>query len=210
VQRRLERARADALAEAWLESQSRPEAGYPSEAEVQAVYDANRSQFMVPRQYRLAQIFLAAPEGPGGEAALRRLREYRAQLVAARNRGDFADLARRHSEDRGSAARGGELDWTREDRLLPAVREAVKGMEEGAISEPLRSPDGWHLLRLLGTRPAAPAPFAEVKGELAAALRQQRAAELRRLALNEFLRRGPVMVDEIQLGRVAADPALRP
>ena len=203
VARRLERARKDSLAEAYLESLSAVPADYPGDAELQATYDANRSQFMVPRQYRLAQIFLAAPAGPAGDAALRRLREYRAQLTAARNRADFAELARRHSEDRTTAPRGGELDWTREDRLMPAVRDVAKGLEDGAISEPIRSPDGWHLVKLLATRSAAPATLAEVRQELVALLRQQRAAELRRLALNELLRRAPVLVDELQIGRLA-------
>jgi peptidylprolyl isomerase len=203
VARRLERARQEALAEAYLESLTILPADYPAEAELQATYEANRAQFMVPRQYRLAQIFLAAPAGAGGEAALRRMREYRTQLTAARNRADFADLARRHSEDRTTAPRGGELEWTREDRLLPAVRDVAKGLEDGAISEPIRSPDGWHLVKLIGTRAAAPAAFADVRAELVALLRQQRGADLRRQTLNELLRRAPVMVDEIQLGRLA-------
>ncbi len=202
VARRLDRTRQDTLAEAYLESVAGLPPDYPGEAELQATYQANRGQFMVPRQYRLAQIFLAAPPGAPGEAALRRMREYRAQLTAARNRADFADLARRHSEDRTTAAHGGELEWTREDRLLPAVRDVAKGLEDGAVSEPIRSPDGWHLIKLIGTRTAAPAAFAEVRPELVTLLRQQRAAELRRQALNELLRRAPVMVDEIQLGRL--------
>ena len=202
IARRLERARQEALAEAYVESLSLLPLDYPGDAELQAAYEANRSQFMVPRQYRLAQIFLAAPAGPAGDAAARRLRDYRTQLTAARTRADFADLARRHSEDRTTAARGGELEWTREDRLLPAVRDVAKGLEDGAVSEPIRSPDGWHLVKLLATRAAAPAAFADIRPELVALLRQQRAADLRRLALNELLRRAPVLVDEIQVGRL--------
>jgi parvulin-like peptidyl-prolyl isomerase len=202
IARRLERARQEALAEAYVESLSVLPVDYPGDAELQATYEANRSQFMVPRQYRLAQIFLAAPAGPAGDAALRRLRDYRTQLTTARTRADFADLARRHSEDRTTAARGGELEWTREDRLLPAVRDVAKGLEDGAVSEPIRSSDGWHLVKLLGTRAAAPATFADIRQELVALLRQQRAADLRRLALNELLRRAPVLVDEIQVGRL--------
>lgn len=201
-----EQARQDAIAEAFVESLSRPEAGFPSETEIQSVYDANRTRFMQPRQYRLSQIFLAVPADREAEdaAARRKLTEWRAQATAARNRVDFAELARRHSEDRASAARGGTLDWMREDRLAEPVRGAVAGLEEGNVSEPVRTEQGWHLLRVDGTRPAAPAPLAEVRDQLVALLRQQRAQDLTRVALNEMLRREPIQIDEIALGRLAA------
>lgn len=204
VAARAEQARQDAVAEAFLESLSRPDAAFPAEAEVQQVYDANRTRFMQPRQYRLAQIFLAVPAGGDEAAAQRRLREWRAQATAARNRVDFAELARRHSEDRASAARGGALDWVREDRLVEPIRAAAAGLEEGAISEPIRTEQGWHLIRVEATRPAAPAPLPEVREQIVQLLRQQRAQELTRLALNEMLRREPILIDEIALGRVAA------
>jgi peptidylprolyl isomerase len=205
VRRRLEQARTEALAEAYLDSLWQGDPSFPTEAELQAVYDANRSQFMIPRRYRLAQIFLSVPPGASGDDAARRLRDYRERLVAPRGRTDFADLARRYSDDRRSAQRGGEQDWAREDQLIPPIREAARGLEEGAVSEPIRGPDGWHLIRLLETRPAGPAPLSEMRGELTALMRQQRAAELRRQALNDFLGRTPVMIDEIELGKILLD-----
>jgi peptidylprolyl isomerase len=207
VAARLEQARNEALVEALLETLGRPDPAFPSEAEVQAVYDANQARFMVPRQYRLQQLFLAVPANAAAAAdaeAQRRLREWRAQATAARNRVEFAELARRHSEDAASKERGGELGWLREDRMLAPVRAAVAGLEEGAISEPLRTSDGWHLVRVLGTRPAAPQPLAEVREQIVAALRQARAQELTRAAVNELLRREPIQLDEIALGRLAA------
>ncbi len=203
VRRRLEQARVEALAEAYLDSLWRSDPGFPNEAELQAVYDANRGQFMIPRRSRVAQIFLAVAPGTPAEDAERRLRDYRSRLVAPRNRAEFADLARRYSEDRRSAVRDGDQGWAREDQLIAPIREAARGLEEGAISEPIRGPDGWHLIRLLATQPAGPAPLSEVRDELTALMRQQRAVELRRQALNDFLSRTPVMIDEIALGKLA-------
>jgi parvulin-like peptidyl-prolyl isomerase len=42
--------------------------------------------------------------------------------------------------------KGGDLGWLREDQLIPAVRTAAAGLQEGAVSEPVRAPDGWHVL----------------------------------------------------------------
>jgi len=204
VAARAEQARVEAIVEAFLESLGRPDAAFPSEAEIRAVYDANQARFMVPRQYRLTQIFLAVPQGaakPLEDEALRKLREWRTQATQPRNRADFADLARRFSEDRNNPNRG-TIDWTREDRLIEPVRDVVGGLEEGAISEPIRTTEGFHLVRVDGTRPAAPAPLEEVRGQIVTALRQQRTQELTRVALNDMLRREPIQIDEIQLGRL--------
>jgi len=206
---RAEQARLDAIAEAFLESLSQPGPGFPPEADVQAAYDANRTRFLVPRQFQVSQLFLAVPPAApreAEEAALRRIRDLRAQALLPannRNRVDFAELARRHSQDQASAARGGALDWLREDRLIEPIRVALAGLEEGAISEPVRSDQGWHLIRLHGTRPAGPAPLPEVRETLVGALRQQRTQDLSRLTLADLLRREPVLIDEIQLGRIA-------
>jgi len=61
-------------------------------------------------------------------------------------------------------------------------------------------------VRVDGTRPAAPAPLEDVRAQIVAALRQQRTQELTRAALNDMLRREPIQIDEIQLGRLAASP----
>ena len=61
---------------------------------------------------------------------------------------DFQALAREHSADRESAKRGGDLGWLDEDKLPSYLNEALRGMEEGELSELTESPFGWHLFRL--------------------------------------------------------------
>lgn len=203
VARQIEQARTDVIVDTYIAAQAKPAAEYPSDAEVEAAYAANASRFMQPRQYRLAQIFLAVPVSAGAEAddrARRRLSELQQQLRSGK--AEFAALARAHSEDKASAAKGGELDWAAEDRLLPQVREAVSGLETGGVSEPLRAADGWHLIRLLDTRPAEVAPLAQVRADLVAALRQQKANDGANAFVVEFLRRNPVQLDEIALSRL--------
>jgi peptidylprolyl isomerase len=199
---RADRAREASIIGSYLEALSEPDPSYPSEAEVQDAYQANKARLMVPRQYHLAQIFVASPPGtqpgtPADAAAEKRLLDLRAQIAA--RHGDFAGLARRQSEDRGSAANGGDLGWVREDQLLPAVRAAVAGLAEGSLSPPIRAADGWHLVRLLDTRPAGPAPLADVRAQLVQALRQQKQQENARAYIAGLLRQAPVQLDEIQL-----------
>jgi len=65
---------------------------------------------------------------------------------------DFASLARAHSDDRGSAARGGELGWSSPGALVPRFEQAMNELSEGQISQPFRTQFGWHIVQLLERR----------------------------------------------------------
>lgn len=203
VVRKIEQARNDVIVDTFIVASAKPDAAFPSEAELQSAYEANRSKFVLARQYRLAQIFLLLPlDAPkdDDERTRKRLGEMMQQIRAGK--ADFADLARKNSQDTTSAGRGGELDWIGEDRLLPQMCESVSGLEKGGITEPVRTPDGWHLLKLLDTKPATLAPLAEVREQLTVLLRQQKAQENANAFIAEFLKRNPVQIDEIALSKL--------
>ncbi|KZN50685.1 peptidylprolyl isomerase SurA [Pseudoalteromonas luteoviolacea] len=67
---------------------------------------------------------------------------------------DFAELAKEHSEDPGSALKGGEYDWTDPSTYVPAFRDTLLGLEQNEVSEPFRSTFGWHIVELLDKRVA--------------------------------------------------------
>ena len=191
-------ARDDVIVTTYLASMGTPDPAFPSEAEVQAVYDANRTSLARPKQYQLAHIVLLSPLGnPQDEDVRKRLAALRLQAV--RPRADFADLARKNSQDRATAEKGGDLGWIREDQLLPVVKDAVSGLQEGGVSEPVRTADGWHMFKLAAIRPPAPLPLTEVRDQLVQAMRQERSQQLTKAALDEQLRRDPIQINEIGL-----------
>ena len=67
------------------------------------------------------------------------------------NGADFAELARLHSED-GSASRGGDLNWLSPGDTVPEFEKAMNALKPGTLSEPVRSPFGWHLIQVLERR----------------------------------------------------------
>jgi peptidyl-prolyl cis-trans isomerase SurA len=77
-------------------------------------------------------------------------------LVELRSRAlageDFADLAREYSEDIGSAQEGGELGWTTPGQMVPAFEAAMAETAVDAISQPVRSQFGWHIIKVEGRR----------------------------------------------------------
>jgi peptidyl-prolyl cis-trans isomerase SurA len=69
-----------------------------------------------------------------------------------RDGASFADLARAHSADTGSAARGGELGWLSAGETVPDFEEAMDRLPIGTVSEPVQSPFGWHIIEVLERR----------------------------------------------------------
>ncbi|HVP60158.1 MAG TPA: peptidylprolyl isomerase [Myxococcaceae bacterium] len=203
VKGQLDRVRDEALTELYLQSVSRPPEGFPSEAEVRAAYDANPRAFQTPRQWRVAQIFVARPADKDAEEKARRKAEEIGRQ--ARQKGaDFASLARLSSEEKDSANRGGEIGWLAEDQMVPGVRSVVTALGKDAVSEPVRLDDGWHVLKLLDSKPAAIRPLSEVREAIVAQLRTERARANRQAYLGKLLEQNPPAINELGLSKVLA------
>ena len=100
------------------------------------------------QQTRVRHILLRAREGVSEAEARERLARLRARIVAGE---DFAELARLNSDD-ASAPKGGELGWVAPGDTVPEFERAMNQLGPGAISEPVQTPFGWHLVQVLERR----------------------------------------------------------
>jgi len=205
IRAQLDRAREQALIDLYLESISRPPDTFPSEAEIQAAYEANKAAFQVPRQFHLAQIYLAAPQGTDKEAEAKARHKVDELSRRLKQKGtDFAAVARAESEDKQSAPQGGEIGWLSEEQMVPGIRGPVTALAKDGISEPIRLDDGWHLIKLLEVRASSTRPLAEVRGSIAAQLRADRARANRQAYLSKLLEQNPPTINELALPKVLA------
>lgn len=203
VRAQLGKLQEEALLRLWLARQAKLPEGYPSEADIQAAYEANKATLVAPTQYRLAQVFIALPAEPVAlQAALRKAAE-----VGTRVGGDFAKAARESSEHAASAAKGGDMGYLPEDQLAPEVLAAVRALKAGDVAGPVRTAQGLHYLKLIDRRAGLPLSLAEAREPLAAALRQRKAAELSQAYLAALNARLAVSVNQIELARL--QPSLR-
>ncbi len=200
---RAELAREGAIEESYVAAQVQADPNFPTEEQVQAAYDANRGKLLVPKQYHVAQIFLASPQnGPIQQDAdaLHKANELRAQ--ATKPHADFAALAKTKSDDKTTGPNGGDLGWLREDALAPPIRAAVAALSDGAVSEPVRSQQGWHVLKLLGVRPSTPATFAEAHETIVRAMRQDRQMQGQRTYLSDLMQQTQIQINEIEVSKL--------
>lgn len=130
-----------------------------SEGEVENYLAAQGNTVGAGAQYNVAQILLRVPEGSSPdriEAVRQRAEGLRAQL---RSGADFAQMAASYSAG-SEALQGGEIGWRTEERLPSLFFNAIKDLQAGQISAVVRSPGGFHLLKLLGRRSAEEAASA--------------------------------------------------
>ena len=205
VKAQLDRIRDQALTELYLQSVSKPPEGYPSAAEVQAAYDANRKAFDVPKQFRLSQIFIAArDEKDAADRARKRVDEVVRKLKP--KAADFGEVARAESDEKEAAARGGENGWLTESQIVPGIRSAVAGLSPGAVSDPIHLDDGWHIVKVLDTRAPSTRPLSEVREALSAQLRGERARANRQAYLSKLVDQNPPAINELALSNLLSRP----
>lgn len=183
-----------ALVTGYMNDMARPPADYPDDAQIRAAYDGNREAFKSPAQVHLRQIFLAKAKGATA-------RQADTVWKAAQDEGaDFAQLARKY--DTGEASPEGDLGWLPADRLVPEIQTAVAKLEDGAVSRPVETADGWHIVKLVGRKAAALRPLSAVKPAIVRALRLQMARQNERTYLGALLAKEPIVVDGIALSHM--------
>ena len=178
---RVERRR-DMLIAKLIEADVAPRIAVGDEA-VRAFYDQHPDQFAETEAVRASHILIeAAPDGVPAErdAARARAEAVRSEALAAR--ADFGALAREHSDDRATAAAGGELGFVVRGQTVPPFEEALFALQPGEIGPVTESQFGFHVIRADGRRDARVVPFEEagdgIRRMLVAQARQALAAEL--------------------------------
>ena len=111
--------------------------------------DRQGSQRQIIRQTLARHILITLDALTDNAEARRQLGVLRERIV---NGEDFGELARIHSDDPGSASRGGELGWIDPGNTVPVFERTMDSLAPGAISEPFRSRFGWHLVQVLERR----------------------------------------------------------
>ncbi|WP_372822727.1 peptidylprolyl isomerase [Pseudomonas parafulva] len=171
---------------------------YPSQAELEQAYQANKDELRLPVRYRLSQIFLRVENPKDDEAVVKQ-----AQALAKQARdGNFATLAREHSQDTGTAAQGGDSGLQALDQLLPEVREVVTRLKVDGVSEPVRTAAGLHIIKLVEQQPARAATLEEVTPQLTQLLRAQRQEQLVRNYVNDMFDSATLSIDGAALNQV--------
>lgn len=147
-----------------------------SEDDLRTYYKENQDRLAGKEERRASHILINAPKDE--PAAEREKARQRAEELLAQVRKDpssFAELARKYSQDPGSAPQGGDLGFFARDAMVKPFADAVFAMKKGDISDVVETDFGYHIIKLTDVKTPKVPSFDEVRPKLEAELRQQQA-----------------------------------
>ena len=145
-----------------------------SDAEVQAYYTSHQAQYKTEEQVKTRHILINSPAGADAKtdaAAKAKAQDVLNQLKAG---GNFADLAKKYSEDPGSKDQGGELPLFPTANLDPEYAKAAMALNPGQTSGLVKSKFGYHIIQTEQKQAAGEKPLSEVKDSIVQLLEQQK------------------------------------
>ena len=158
-----------------------------SEAEVEKYYTEHAKEFETPQQVHAAHVLVSVPNTGGSEAEDKTRAKVADVIRRAKAGEDFAKLAVDFSEDPATKTKGGDLGWISKGEMVPAFEAAAFAMSKGQISaEPVRTPFGFHAIKVLETRAAAKKALKDVAAQIRDTLAAEAADRAARAKADEI------------------------
>ena len=151
--------------------------------DLRAYYDKQRDQYRTPEQVKVSHILIKTPlPGPDGKVdekgtaeAQRRAEDLLKQLKGGAK---LEDLAKKYSDDPGSAKQGGSLGWIGKGQTVPEFEKTAFSLPKGQISDLVKSSYGFHIIRVDDKQDAHMKTLDEVKGEIEPILKHQKGQQV--------------------------------
>jgi peptidyl-prolyl cis-trans isomerase D len=182
-----------------------------SDADRNRYYQDHLDDYRLPERVSVQHILLKAAEPAQLEEARKKAEDLLKQLRAG---ADFAELAKKNSEDTANAAKGGDLGWILRGQTVPEFEKVAFTLAPGTVSDPVQTEYGIHLIKVAAHEQARLRPLEEVRSEVDNLLRDQRVQTLMENSAEQAAaewRRAPEGLDSVANkyhGRTLKPPAL--
>lgn len=148
------------------------------EAEIRKYYEEHQPEFGTQEQRQAAHILISVPEkAPDADKQAAKAKAEQILQQAKQSPAKFAELAKQHSQDPGSAANGGDLGMFGRGMMVKSFDDAVFQLKPGEISGLVQSEFGFHIIRLTAVESAKIRPLDEVKSSIAQKMKLQKASD---------------------------------
>jgi peptidyl-prolyl cis-trans isomerase D len=145
-----------------------------SDADIKSYYDQNISHFRTDEERRASHILIAVrKDASEAEKAAAKAKAEKLLAALRQHPEEFAKLAKENSDDPGSAAHGGDLDFFGKGMMVKSFEDAAFKLKQGEISDLVQSEFGYHIIKVTAIKPATTKPLEQVKNEIAANIRKQ-------------------------------------
>ncbi len=147
-----------------------------SEADLKSYYDQNVARLSGKEERRASHILInAAKDAPAADRQKARARANELLQIVRKAPDSFAEVAKKNSQDTGSAANGGDLDFFARGAMVKPFEDAAFAMKKGDISEVVESDFGYHIIQLTDVKTPKQRSFEELRATIEADLKKQQA-----------------------------------
>lgn len=148
-----------------------------SDTDLRSYYDQNVARLSGNEERRASHILIsAAKEASAADRQKARARADELLKMVRESPGGFADIAKKNSQDPGSAAKGGDLDFFARGAMVKPFEDAVFSMKKDEISEVVESDFGYHIIKLTDIKKPVRRSFEELRAGIEADLKAQQAS----------------------------------
>ena len=144
-----------------------------SDAEVKTWFEGHQDRYQQSEERRASHILVLTNGDTGKEKAKAKAEEVLKEIQKTPSK--FGELAKQHSQDPGSAQKGGDLGFFGRGMMVKPFEDAVFGQKEGDISGLVESDFGYHIIKVTGIKPAKQRPLEAVRAEIEGELKRQAA-----------------------------------
>lgn len=170
------------LVETYLKKKVEEQANI-TDADLQKIYDQKKDQFKSDAQVRASHILLKTEK------------EAQDVLLQLKTGAKFEDLAKKYSVD-PAGAKGGDLGWFGKGSMIPEFEKVAFALKEGEVSGIVKTKFGFHIVKLVGRRPAGIIPFAEVKEQIKASLLPEKQQEVFKKVKEDLKKNAKISIKE--------------
>jgi peptidyl-prolyl cis-trans isomerase C len=164
--------------------------------EIETYYKGHKDEFTNPESVKARHILLKVPEGADEKAwkeAETKSNDIKKKLE---NGEDFAELAKKYSDDPGSKDRGGDLGFFTKGRMVPEFESAAFSLKPGELSAPVKTNFGYHIIEVQEKKPASTKTLSEVQTQIRQTLQTEKQQKSQDALIEKLKAKYPVKVNK--------------
>ncbi len=164
--------------------------------EIETYYKDHKEEFTNPESVKARHILLKIPEGADEKAWTETESKARDIKKKLENGEDFAELAKKYSDDPGSKNKGGDLGFFTKGRMVPEFESAAFSLKPGELSDPVKTDFGYHLIEVQEKKAAGTKTLAEVQAQIRQTLQTEKQQQLQDALIEKLKAKYPVKVNK--------------
>jgi len=135
----------------------------PTDQELSVYLEEHREEYDTPEEVHARHILIRVPENASEAEIAHAKKQIEDIQKELENGADFAELAKKYSQDPGSAQNGGDLGWFRRGQMVQEFEDAAFSLEPGQVSDPVRTQFGFHVIKVEEKKPAQHPELAQIR-----------------------------------------------